>query len=906
MEASQMPIHSPVNEIASVLQFTSRCCILPETLQSRPRGASQYVLCSIDDNRFAICRISATSLSRTRQVFVDESVTLQRDSQYFKDVQTSLVAHNTIKSDTYALENSDLLWISRNAVRSAVAVTLELLPCLNSQLLRDADTRSLMEQTLQRNVIVCVTAKVKLLTCEGLMAKTRDVEAQEQEQVMTFKVVSTYPAAPFSRITSTTRIVMTEPTKSDKADHSNEIASTITASDTPQSKGIQIGGLEQEQTALKELILMPIKYTSLRLDLGVELPKGILLCGPPGVGKTLLVRSVVHECRQFQDTCGTLLDLNLQVINGSELITSNRGDAEHALRNTFKTAMVHAGSKTHAASVIFIDEVDALCPKREAAGELTSSTHNRVVAQLLTLLDGIDSGFSRANVVVIAATNRPNAIDPALRRPGRLDREVYVAPPNTATRKKIFQVHLCQTPVAVSNKLPQEAEKQRNWFLETVAAKAVGYVGADIAALCREATMIASTRQVVAMSRDQELAHWWTKWQRQAEPCHAFLNKSSSRGAVIAARAWHTSSLAIIPLWFLANHASRPEMHAIQDEKDPLRHSKIKYFDFLFRNEKYPIFTATSHVHATNETFEVTLNDFDHAMQIVVPSALRGASGYMREMERQDWNSIGGHAKPKLALQQALEWPLKYPQTFTRLGVSPLSGLLLYGPPGCSKSSLVRAAAHSSGATFLSLSAAQVFSPFFGDAEAAVRQVFRDARAALPAIVFFDEIDAMVAKREFDESNDRGTSCAMRVLSTLLNEMDGVDSTPGLVVIGATNRPGCIDAALMRPGRFDRIIFVDLPTEADRVEILRIHSKVMPLDNDVDHFSLAKRTPFYSGAELENICREAALLALRESLEAKKVAMRHFNEALRGSKPVSSTKSMHEFITFAKTMGHFS
>ncbi|KAF4321429.1 hypothetical protein BBO99_00001237 [Phytophthora kernoviae] len=300
--------------------------------------------------------------------------------------------------------------------------------------------------------------------------------------------------------------------------------------------------------------------------------------------------------------------------------------------------------------------------------------------------------------------------------------------------------------------------------------------------------------------------------------------------------------------------------------------------------------------------------DFEQAMQIVVPSALRGASGFTKNFERLGWDSIGGQAETKLALQQALEWPIKFPQTFARLGVKPPRGVLLYGPPGCSKSSVVRAAAHASGATFLSLSAAQVFSPFFGDAEAAVRQVFRDARAALPAIIFFDEIDVMVAKREFDGSGggEGGTSTAMRVLSTMLNEMDGVESTEGLLVIGATNRPACIDAALMRPGRFDRIVFVDLPAEADRADILRIHSRPMQLHDDVEITALSARTPFFSGAELENLCREAALLALRESLDAEKVCMLHFEQALLGITPVSSKESMRDYIEFAEAMGHLS
>ncbi|POM66345.1 ATPase [Phytophthora palmivora] len=235
-----------------------------------------------------------------------------------------------------------------------------------------------------------------------------------------------------------------------------------------------MGGMEDERAALRELILLPVAHPRLRSELSVEFPKGVLLCGPPGVGKTLLVRSVVHECCQVKDVSGTTLDLNLQVINGSEIMTSGRGDAEQALRDTFEIAVVHARSSRHAASVIFIDELDALCPKREAAGGGASSAHSRIVAQLLTLLDGVEGGLSRENVVVVAATNLPNSIDPALRRPGRFDREIFVAPPNTVLRKKIFEVHLNRTPYALCSRSPQDAELQRDIFLETLAAKAVG------------------------------------------------------------------------------------------------------------------------------------------------------------------------------------------------------------------------------------------------------------------------------------------------------------------------------------------------------------------------------------------------------------------------------------------------
>uniref|UniRef100_M4B515 AAA+ ATPase domain-containing protein n=1 Tax=Hyaloperonospora arabidopsidis (strain Emoy2) TaxID=559515 RepID=M4B515_HYAAE len=633
-----------------------------------------------------------------------------------------------------------------------------------------------------------------------------------------------------------------------------------------------------------------------------------------------------------------MLDLNLQVINGSEYITIGRGDAERALRETFEKAVVHARSAQHAASVIFIDEVDALCPKRQANGGWSSSAHSRIIAQLLTLLDGVEGGLSQENVVVVAATNLPNSIDPALRRPGRFDREILVSPPNAALRKTIFRVNLYRTPYVISSESQENAEKEklRDKFLNTLAAKAVGYVGADIVSLCREAAMIASTRQLVALSQDRELEQWWVDWKRRGEPLTAAKGQSTTLGSIVAGRAWHANPAAIIPLWFLVKQSKHNDAGK-NAEKDQQQVSQSGFFHFLLGIEQKHTFASPCHVkdeEKTARSFGVTMSDFDQAMQTIVPSALRGASGFMRDFERHSWDSIGGQVETKRALQQALEWPIKYPQTFARLGVKPPRGVLLYGPPGCSKSSVVRAAAHSSGATFLSLSAAQVFSPFLGDAEAAVRQVFRDARAALPAIVFFDEIDVMVAKRDFDGSgNGEGTnSSATRVLSTMLNEMDGVESAEGLLVIGATNRPACIDAALMRPGRFDRIVFVDLPTESDRVDILRIHSRPMQLHDDVDLISLANRTPFFSGAELEvqyrlvgairqrtmlptcmplcyvlqNLCREAALLALRESLDAKNVRMCHFDKALCDIIPVSSNDSMSTYMDFAEAMGHLS
>ncbi|CAI5737286.1 unnamed protein product [Hyaloperonospora brassicae] len=904
-----MAIHGPGTATAD---FTCRCRVSRQLLRSRPSGAGQYALCDIGDGLFAVCRIALGAVDVKHPYQIDASVTIQRNLRSFCDLQPLLLVQSNDSSDSGTRPSNDLYYIASRAVRVAVAVTLELdaLPMSkhqHSQLLRDADTRSLLQQTIQRNCVVCVDARVRLPTLDGLTTK-------QEELLMTFRVVSTYPAQSFVRITSGTRVTFTAPSGCNEVDAEKKEENASGDADKTHvgsrrnNEVVTIGGMEKERAALRELIVLPLAHPRLRSDLGVEFPKGVLLCGPPGVGKTLLVRSVVHECREMKDASGAMLDLNLQVINGSEFMTSGRGDAEQALRETFEKAMVHARNAQHCTSVIFIDEVDALCPKRQATGGWGSSAHSRIVAQLLTLLDGVESGLSRENVVVVAATNLPNSIDPALRRPGRFDREIFVPTPNAASRKEIFRVNLRQTPYALGSVSQGNAEKIRDIFLDTLAAKAIGYVGADIAALCREAAMIASTRQLVAVSQDRELEQWWEDWKRRAEPLSADKNSLTALGSVVAGRAWHANPAAIIPLWFLVKQLQHCDASKnVADDKQQALQSG--FFSDLLGIEQTRTLVSSCHYRGKAkraQRFELTMSDFDQAMQTIVPSALRSANGFMRGLERHGWESIGGQAKTKLALQQALEWPVKFPQTFARLGVKPPRGVLLYGPPGCSKSSIVRAAAHSSGATFLSLSAAQVFSPFFGDAEAAVRQVFRDARAALPAIVFFDEIDVMVAKRDFDGSTDgEGTSSsAMRVLSTMLNEMDGVESPEGLLVIGATNRPACIDAALMRPGRFDRILFVDLPTEPDRVDILRIHSRPMQLHDDVDMIDLANRTPYFSGAELENLCREAALLALRESLEAKNVRMCHFNQALCDIIPVSSKESMRDYIDFAEAMGH--
>uniref|UniRef100_K3WUV6 AAA+ ATPase domain-containing protein n=1 Tax=Globisporangium ultimum (strain ATCC 200006 / CBS 805.95 / DAOM BR144) TaxID=431595 RepID=K3WUV6_GLOUD len=912
-------------------RFTTRYRVPASRIRARPSHMSQYV----------IVRASASVISthkRTRDtLFIcraaldngdtgDDAVfagPLRFDASVRMAVASPLVFANLGGEDAgYKGEDAfDVQWIPKSKIRNAVAVTLEV--CISvhkddgnenatvvhdtkkvAEWLCNAQYRQLLIETLQHHFLVCLTAVVQL----PLPSSSTGID-QSKDAVLEFKVVSVYPEEKFVRITPNTRVTFS--TDSIAIDDDG-IVQDLTASNSIASHNApKIGGLEKEQAALREMILLPVEYAGLSDCCGIEFPKGLLLCGPPGVGKTLLVRTIVHECSQQ-------VPLRLKTINGAEILTSGVGDAETTLRSIFTEAAEFART-TKGASVIFIDELDALCPKRDSSG---ASAHSRIVAQLLTLLDGADKQ-ARGNVVIVGATNLPNSIDAALRRPGRFDRELFIAPPNITARKKIFQMNLQEMPICVNG-----FETEKHEFFETLATKSIGYVGADIAALCREALAVATTRQFVAMAKDRELDTWWSEWKRHSnKPLY-----NANFSVVVSGNAWKANPIAI-PLWFFAKQSAAHEQQQDHVDTSELNASKPPtYFSFLLQNGakhvspsaavddasisnaselQYPDIPerkGDERSAAEPPAFEVTMADFEQAMQVIVASSLRGAAGFAKDFEKLGWDSIGGQEHTKLALQQALEWPIKFPQTFTRLGVKPPRGILLYGPPGCSKSSIVRAAAHSSGATFLTLSAAKVFSPFFGDAEASVRQVFRDARAALPAILFLDEIDVLVAKRQFDGSGggESGSSSAMRVLSTLLNEMDGVEAAEGLLVIGATNRPDCIDAALLRPGRFDRILYVDLPREADRLKILQIHSKPMQLADDVDLAKIAAQTEFFSGAELENVCREAALHALRESIHAKSVRMQHFEAALETISPVSSPKSLQQYVDFAQAMGHLS
>ncbi|MEM0493652.1 MAG: CDC48 family AAA ATPase [Thermofilum sp.] len=516
-----------------------------------------------------------------------------------------------------------------------------------------------------------------------------------------------------------------------------------------------IGDLEEAKQKIREMVELPLRHPELFKRLGIDPPKGILLYGPPGTGKTLLAKAVANET-----------DAYFIAINGPEIMSKFYGESEQRLREIFEEA------KEHAPAIIFIDEIDAIAPKRE---EVTGEVEKRVVAQLLALMDGLEA---RGDVIVIGATNRPNALDPALRRPGRFDREIEIGIPDKRGRLEILKVHTRSMPLA------------KDVDLEKLAEITHGYVGADLAALCREAAMKALRRVLPLLDLEREE----------------------------------------IPLEVL-------------------------------------------------ETIEVKMEDFMSAFREITPSALREIEV---EVPTVRWDDIGGLEDVKQQLREAVEWPLKHPEAYERLGIDPPKGILLYGPPGTGKTLLAKAVATESEANFVSIKGPEVYSKWVGESERAIRELFRKARQVAPSVVFIDEIDALAPVRGLVTADSGVTE---RVVSQLLTEMDGLERLEGVVVIGATNRPDILDPALLRPGRFDRLIYVPPPDEKARFEILKVHTRRMPLAEDVNLAELAKRTEGYTGADIELLVREAGLLALRESINVDKVYARHFEEALKRVKP---------------------
>ncbi|XP_013915267.1 PREDICTED: spermatogenesis-associated protein 5 isoform X1 [Thamnophis sirtalis] len=533
----------------------------------------------------------------------------------------------------------------------------------------------------------------------------------------------------------------------------------------PKATYDSIGGLSNQLKTIKEMIELPLKQPDLFRKYGIPPPRGVLLYGPPGTGKTLLARAIANE-----------VEAHFCTVNGPEIISKFYGESEARLRQIFSEASLRCifqgtcyfSFLLRRPSIIFIDEIDALCPKRQ---ESQNEVEKRIVASLLTLMDGIGSEDNEGQLLVLGATNRPHALDSALRRPGRFDKEIEIGVPNSQDRLDILRKLLSKTPHSLSTT-----------DLAQLADSAHGYVGADLAALCKEAGM----------------------------------------------------------------HALRRILH----KKETLLDDDVS------------VSVIINH------------SDFLQAMNDVRPSAMREVT---IDVPKISWSDIGGLEDVKLKLKQAVEWPLKHPDSFIRMGIQPPKGVLLYGPPGCSKTMIAKALAHESGVNFLAVKGPELLNKYVGESERAVREIFRKARAVSPSILFFDELDALAVERGSSSSSVNVTN---RVLAQLLTEMDGIEQLKDVTVLAATNRPDMIDKALIRPGRFDRIIYVPLPDEATRREIFKIQFCHMPISSEVSLDELVIQTEKYSGAEITAVCREAALLALQEDIEAKYIMKEHFQQAL--------------------------
>jgi transitional endoplasmic reticulum ATPase len=557
-----------------------------------------------------------------------------------------------------------------------------------------------------------------------------------------FAVTSTSPTDAASLIDSNTEFIIGSIPKA-------------AAKGVPRVSYEDIGGLRNEVQKVREMIELPLRHPEIFDRIGIEAPKGVLLHGPPGTGKTLLAKAVANET-----------NANFYSISGPEIMSKFYGESEERLREVFKEA------EENAPSIIFIDEIDSIAPKRE---EVSGDVEKRVVSQLLTLMDGIQS---RGKLVVIGATNRPNAIDPALRRPGRFDREIDIGIPDEQGRLDILLIHTRGMP------LTEEVN------LESIAKVTHGFVGADLEALSKEAAM-RSLRRIL------------------------------------------------------------PEINLEQPKIPAEILNKIK----------------------------ITKQDFDEALRDVQPSAMREV---LVQRPNVGWEDIGGLQQVKEELAEAIEWPLKHAELFTEANVEPPKGILLYGPPGTGKTMIAKAVAATSEANFISIKGPELISKWVGESEKGVREVFRKARQAAPCVIFFDELDAVAPRRGGSEGDAHVTE---RLLSQMLTELDGLEDLKGVVVIGATNRPDIIDEALLRPGRFDRILEVPAPDREARKHIIQIHTKKKPLESDVNLDKLVEMTEGMTGADIAALVNAAAMSAIKEHVRQKsgsklRISMKHFETAL--------------------------
>ncbi|MDL2409010.1 CDC48 family AAA ATPase [Rhizobium calliandrae] len=532
-----------------------------------------------------------------------------------------------------------------------------------------------------------------------------------------------------------------------------------------------IGGLGTSVEQVREMVELPLRHPELFQRLGIEPPKGVLLYGPPGTGKTLLARAVANET-----------EANFYHIAGPEIMGSRYGESEERLRQVFQEA------SQNAPSIIFIDEIDSIAPKRE---QVTGEVERRIVAQLLTLMDGLEP---RQNIVVIGATNRRDAIDEALRRPGRFDREIVIGVPDQIGRREILAIHTRGMPLA------------ENTDLDEIARTTYGFVGADLGALVREAAMDALRR--------------------------------------------------VLPDINLKEGIPREVL----------------------------------------DKLTVSQDDFLSAMKRIQPSALREI---MIQAPNVRWDDVGGLDEAQIKLKEGVELPLRSPQSFKRMGIRPAKGFLLFGPPGTGKTLLAKAVAREAEANFVATKSSDLLSKWYGESEQQVSRLFERARQVAPTVIFIDEIDSLAPVRGSGLGEPAVTE---RVVNTLLAEMDGLEDMRGVVVMAATNRPNLLDPALLRPGRFDELVYVAVPDAKARRKILGIHTKKMPLADDVDLDALAERTERFTGADLEDLTRRSGLIALRQSIDASKVTKEDFDKALQEVRPSVTPEVERDYEEMLRTL----
>ena len=568
-----------------------------------------------------------------------------------------------------------------------------------------------------------------------------------------FTVVGTVPSGPVIIMPSTEMVLQEEPLERDG------VTWTTTYDD--------IGGLDGELKKIREMVELPLKHPELFERLGISPPKGVLLYGPPGTGKTLVAKALANE------TGATFFS-----IQGPEIMSRYYGQSEERLRQLFQQA------EASSPSIIFIDEIDSIAPARK---DMSGELERRVVAQLLTLMDGL---ANRGNVIVMGATNMESSIDPALRRPGRFDREIELGIPSRTGRRDILSIHTRGMPLA------------DDVDLDALAAATQGFVGADLAALCREAAMACLSRYI-------------------------------------------------------------PEL----DLDSPLPASLV-------------------------ETMSVCMTDFQEALAGVEPSGMRELTV---DVPKVSWKDIGGLDELR---EEIMEFfiPSEEPYAFERLGIRPAKGMLIYGPPGTGKTLIAKAIANESGSNFISISGPEIVSKWVGESERAIRQIFKRAKQMAPCIIFFDEIDSIAPVRSGEDRPNE------RLVNQLLVSMDGLEPLQNVAVIAATNRPDILDPALLRPGRFDKLVLIPIPDSKSRRKILGVHTRKMPLANDVDLDALAASTEGFVGADLENLCREAGLAAFREDRTARTVMMKHFLTALGILSPSADPSMMDIYERMGREM----